>query len=87
MSHWDFGSPPSGHSDAATPSGTDGGPGGWAADDFWAPGNGWPARDDWPADDDEVDEGTAPYPITYERDAADTTYEPWPPAPTARAAR
>jgi hypothetical protein len=78
MSHWDFG-PPSGRRDAAPQSAAGSGPGGWAADDFWAPGEGWRAENDWPrAEVDGVDEGTAPYPITYERDAA---YEPWPPAP------
>jgi hypothetical protein len=109
MSHWDFGSTPSGHRDAATPSGAGGGTGGWAADDFWRPDDGWPPADDrpaqdWPADDppaegwpsegwaaegspaqdDGLYEGTAPYPITYERDAADVTgapHQPWPPAP------
>src|SRR5262249_32262289 len=78
MSHWDFGDPPSGRREAATQSGAGGGPGGGAADDFWAPGDRWPAEGDWPAEDNGVDEVTAPYPITYERDAA---YEPWPPAP------
>ena len=104
MSHWDFGSTPSGRRDAATPSGAGGGTGGWAADDFWRPDDGWPPADDrpaydrpadqwpaegWPADDslaqdNGLDEGAAPYPITYERDAADVTgapHQPWPPAP------
>lgn len=119
MSHWDFGSTPSGHRDAATPSGAGGGPGGWAADDFWRPDDRWPPADDrpaqdwpadgqladeWPADewpaegwpagewpaegslaqDNGLDEGTALYPITYERDAAagdGAPHQPWPPAP------
>ena len=72
MNQWDFGRPPTGDRDAAPSAG----PGGWAADDFWAPGDRWPAEDDW-----AQDEGTAPYPITYERDAAAAAYSPWPPAP------
>lgn len=83
MSDWDFGSPPSGHRGAVPASGAGGGPRGWAADDFWAPGDGWQAQDDWPAADDVPDEGTAPYPITYERAETDAAawHEPWPPAP------
>ena len=78
MSHWDFGRPPPRHRDAA-PSGAGDAGGvreGRSADDFWAPGDRRPAEDDW-----AQDEGTAPYPITYERDAPDAAYSPWPPAP------
>jgi hypothetical protein len=79
---------------------------GWTRDDPW-PQDGGPAdgglAGDGPADgglagldlaDEEEGDGTAPYPITYERDpftaagagptartALDDDYEPWPPAP------
>jgi len=62
----------------------------WEADEHWAageewrpsadasPGEGWQPRDAWDDDEDE-DEGTAPYPITYERD--DLAVAPPPPVP------
>jgi hypothetical protein len=46
-------------------------PEGSAGDDGWAAEDAWPAEDDWPAEDARPGEGTAPYPITYERPADD----------------
>src|ERR1700722_13316330 len=57
--------------------------GGWPADDPWPAESGWTRDDPWPAGsslagiglaglgpaDEEEGESTAPYPITYERDA------------------
>jgi hypothetical protein len=73
----------------------------WPPQDAWPADAGWPARDGWPAgaadegwpggDGWDGDEGTAPYPLTYERDdlavadpqpaaTAREPWEPWPPA-------
>jgi hypothetical protein len=70
----------------------------WEADEHWAAGEGWPPSadasqgDGWPSGDtwEDEDEGTAPYPLTYERDdpAAAPPLPPSPPSPppTARPA-
>ena len=61
------------------------------AEERWSPGAPEPAGDGW-ADEDWDDDGTAPYPITYERDdfaalgpeptaPPQVPWEPWPPAP------
>lgn len=72
-------------------------PQGWAPDSrppsagAWPPGGDTSADEDWPADGWDEDEGTAPYPLTYERDdyttagpqpaapPGDDPWEPWPP--------
>jgi hypothetical protein len=76
--------------------------GGWPAGGQWSPAADWPpgedgpAAGDWPAGDgwdDDDDDGTAPYPLTYERDdfvtaepqPAAPAREPWEPRPPAPA--
>jgi hypothetical protein len=80
------------------------GDGAWAAREGWPDRDGWPEREGWPTDGDTSpdedwpddggydDEGTAPYPLTYERDdyatadpqpgapPGEDSWEPWPPA-------
>jgi len=74
-------------------------PQGWAPNSrppsagAWPPGGDTSPDEDWPDDGWDEGEGTAPYPLTYERDdyptvapqpaapPGDDQWEPWPPAP------
>ena len=67
----------------------------WQADERWAPGESWPPGagtspgESWPPGDawGGEDEGTAPYPLTYERDNLAAAPPLPPPPPPARPAR